>query len=345
MEPIGKLADWLRGNLPAGTHSRLVKFGLIDGRWAAAGKLLRDHVNDFEKWLRGTKTRTGYLRNTEYVRITMARIRHIFEACRCERWSDISKDKVETQLSKLDVESKTYNHYLTAIRHFCNWMVDNERAVTSPLAKIGRLNIVETEHRRALSVEEVCNLLAATEKAPNRFGMTGHERAVLYLVAIESGLRVRELQSLRVCSFDLDNNKLTLEPEFCKNRQPADQLLKTRRAGQLRAFFTGKEPNDRAFNMPSNFHTAEMLYADLDDTDIDRAGVVFHSLRHTLATELDKSRASQKECKTIMRHSDRSDLTLGVYTHVRPYDIRQAIERLPDYPWPGEKEQQKEKVA
>ena len=275
----------------------------------------------------------------------MARIRQTFGACRFERWNDISKDKVESELSKLDVESSTYNHYLTAIRHFCGWMVDNDRAVTSPVAKMGRLNVVKRERRRALSFEEMCNLLAATEKAPNRFGMTGHERAVLYLVAVETGLRVRELQNLKVCSFDLDNSTVTLEPEFCKNRQSAEQLLKMKRADQLRAFFAGKESNDRAFNMPSNFRTAKMLYADLDDTDIDQTGVVFHSLRHTLATELDKSGASEKERKTVMRHSDRSDLTLGIYTHVRRYDLRQTIEKLPDYLWPGEKQQQKEKIA
>ena len=36
-----------------------------------------------------------------------------------------------------------------------------------------------------------------------------------------------------------------------------------------------------------------------------------------------------------MRHSDKSNLTLGTYSHVRVYDIRRAIENLPDYLWPG----------
>ena len=92
--------------------------------------------------------------------------------------------------------------------------------------------------------------------------------------------------------------------------------------------------------IPAHYRTAKMLHADCQTADIpvvDDVGrkIVFHSLRHILATELDRSGASLKEQMTIMRHSDRSNLTLGVYTHVRTYDIRQAIENLPNYPWPG----------
>ncbi|MHC4334748.1 MAG: hypothetical protein ACYSUV_13520 [Planctomycetota bacterium] len=47
--------------------------------------------------------------------------------------------------------------------------------------------------------------------------MTGHERAVLYLTAIETGLRVKELQSLTVSSFNFDDCIVTAEPESCKN--------------------------------------------------------------------------------------------------------------------------------
>ncbi|MHC4544632.1 MAG: hypothetical protein ACYTDW_01580 [Planctomycetota bacterium] len=40
----------------------------------------------------------------------------------------------------------------------------------------------------------------------------------------------------------------------------------------------------------------------------------------------------------IMRHSDRSNLTLGTYAHVQVHNLRRAIENLPDYPWPGSEE-------
>ncbi|MHC4154613.1 MAG: tyrosine-type recombinase/integrase [Planctomycetota bacterium] len=67
------------------------------------------------------------------------------------------------------------------------------------------------EHGRALRFDEVLRLLAATEKAPTRFGMTGHERALLYLLALETGLRVKELRSLTVSSFNCDDALVTVE--------------------------------------------------------------------------------------------------------------------------------------
>ena len=225
---------------------------------------------------------------------------------------------------------------------FCAWMVRERRSAESPVEYLKRLKTAEAD-RRPLDFDEVCRLLAATEKAPFRFGISGHERAVLYLTAIETGLRVRELQSLTAGSFDFDVATATVKPEFRKDGKKAVQLLKYKRAAQLRAFFAEKLPSAKAFDMPSHYRTAKMLHADCQAANIpvvDDAGrkIVFHSLRHTLATELDGTGASLKEQMTIMRHSDKSNLTLGVYTHVRTYDIRRAIENLPDYLWPGTQE-------
>ena len=171
--------------------------------------------------------------------------------------------------------------------------------------------------------------------------MTGHERAVLYLATIETGLRVRELRGLKVSSFDLDEATVTAEAKRCKNRKEAVQLLRRARLKPLRGFFAGRGASDRAFNMPTHHYTADMLKADLAAAGIeyiDGAGrkADFHCLRHTLATALDQTGASLKERMTIMRHSDRSNLTLGTYTHVQSYNIRRAIENLPAYPWPGQ---------
>ena len=105
--------------------------------------------------------------------------------------------------------------------------------------------------------------------------------------------------------------------------------------------------------MPSNYRTGKMLRADLTETEdrnerdevirkaipyVDDLGqkADFHALRHTLGGALDRTKASLKERMTIMRHSDRGNLSLGTYGHVEAYDIRHAIENLPDYPWPDE---------
>ena len=48
-----------------------------------------------------------------------------------------------------------------------------------------------------MDADEVRRLLETMIAAPTRFGMAGPERALLYRLAIETGLRVRELKSLK----------------------------------------------------------------------------------------------------------------------------------------------------
>lgn len=345
-----KLANWL-DSLSQKLLEKFANLGWLDNARVTAGKPLSEHVDDFEYWLSTTKApRTGYHRSDTHVKTTCRRVRQVFEKCGFTYWSDIVVGKVEECLGGLDVRANTFNYYLTALKHFCQWMVDNDRANTMPLRKLRRLRVEKSDHRRALSFDEVCRLLTVAEKAPTRFGMTGHERAVLYLLAMETGLRVGELQSLTLASFDFQSCSVTAKAESCKNRQEAEQLLKHKRAAQLQDFFNGTMLDVRAFNMPSNFRTGKMIEADLTEAGIayvDEAGrkADFHALRHTLATNLDQTGASVKERMTIMRHSDKSNLTLGVYTKVTTFDIRKRIERLPDYPWPGSEQSERVKVS
>jgi integrase len=252
------------------------------------------------------------------------------------------KTKVKKDLGPLSITTK--NYHLTAVTMFCNWMVENKRAISSPVEKIKQFKEDDDEHRRALSFDEVQTLLDTTEHEPERYGMTGHGRAVLYLTAIETGLRVRELRSLKVSSFDFDNCQVTVKAKNCKNRKTAVQILRYERAEQLKEFFKGKRPKDKAFNLPSHYRTAKMLKEDLEVAGIDYiddAGLKadFHALRHTLATPLDETGVSVAERMNIMRHSRKKQgLTLGTYTHIKPYNIRRAIENLPPYSWPYQKQ-------
>jgi site-specific recombinase XerD len=319
-------------------HAERCDAGLADQFAEHKKRQLSEHIEDFRRSLA--------VGNSEsHVRITLSRIKRVFDGCGFCFWGDIQGNKIIGFLDHLKkrngekISNKTFNHYLTSVRMFCTWMVREQRAGESPVGHLKRLRTTEAD-RRPLDCDEVCRLLAATEKAPYRFGMPGHERAVLYLVGIETGLRVRELQSLTVNSFDFDDAAVTVKAEHCKNGQKAVQLLKYNRAAQLREFFAGKLPGAKAFNVPSHYRTAKMLHADCEAAEIpvvDDAGrkIVFHSTRHPLATELDRSGASLKERMTILRHSDRGNLSLGTYCHIQTYDIRRAIEKLPDYPWPG----------
>ena len=67
---------------------------------------------------------------------------------------------------------------------------------------------MEKKHpRRALSVAEINRLLdAARQQNPLR-GLSGPDRAMLYLVAIQTGFRASELASLTVGDLNLDQDR------------------------------------------------------------------------------------------------------------------------------------------
>jgi integrase len=98
--------------------------------------------------------------------------------------------------------------------------------------------------RRALTLDE-CRLLVETvERSKERFGMSGLERAMLYRVAIGTGLRVSELRSLKTENFDLDAEPSTVAVEACysKHRRRDVQPIARPLVGDLRAFLAHKDP-------------------------------------------------------------------------------------------------------
>ena len=92
-------------------------------------------------------------------------------------------------------------------------MVQDQRASESPLEHLKCMNVrIDRRHdRRALDIDEIRRLLEATGAAPKRFGMEGYQRVMLYRLAIETGLRAKELRNLSVSSFNLDNLLLPLK--------------------------------------------------------------------------------------------------------------------------------------
>ena len=118
--------------------------------------------------------------------------------------------------------------------------------------------------------------------------MTGPARALLYRLALETGLRAAELRSLTMASFDLDADPptVTVAAGYRKRRRDDTLILRPELADDLRAFLRGKAPAAVAFKLPKPNMIIRMLKADLEAAGIpyrDDAGRVadFHALRHT----------------------------------------------------------------
>ncbi|MEK6676423.1 MAG: hypothetical protein AABZ47_12315 [Planctomycetota bacterium] len=110
---------------------------------------------------------------------------------------------------------------MQAVKQFFQWMVRDGRAPENPLAHLKGWNVrTDRRHdRRAMDADEVRVLIDVTRKGREvhgmripveRFGMTGVDRAMLYTLAVETGLRASELRTLTWADLVLGGDEPTV---------------------------------------------------------------------------------------------------------------------------------------
>jgi integrase len=333
------LSSWLSG-LPMQMRQKLVSIGLLSGERFAASKPLGEHVADWAAAL-GAKSTTA-----KQVALLTSRVSKVFDGCGFKFYSDIAATKVQAFLNDLradadekrGISAQTSNFYLTATKQFCRWMVKHGRATGNPVDHLEPLNVrLDRRHdRRALSVSEVKKLLTATAARESRGGMTGPERRLLYLLALETGLRANELRSLTRSSFHLDPDSptVTVAAGYSKRRRQDTLPLRKALTAELRAHLTSKLPAAPAFNVPcketlSNVYKSDIRAAGIAYRDEEGRVADFHSLRHTFITNLARSGVHPKAAQALARHSTIT-LTMDRYSHTLIGEQADALKGLPD---------------
>ncbi len=324
------LQSWLSA-LPPRTRDKLVSIGLIPGERVAACKRLSEHLEDWAQTLHARGD------TPEHVALVTGRVRRIVEACKFQFPADIAAGRVQAFAhglrqgteEKAGISAQTFNFYLTAIKSFCRWLVKDRRASENPVAHLDGLNVkTDRRHdRRAASAEELRRLLESTRNGPIRYGMSGSERALLYRVALETGLRQNELRSLTRSSFDLDaaESSVTVRAAYSKRRRDDNLPLRPELVAELCTFLKLHTPEAAAFRMPSRFDMGRAFRKDVETAGIayrDADGRVFdfHGLRHTFISNLARAGVHPKTAQALARHSTIT-LTMDRYTHTVREDL------------------------
>jgi integrase len=335
------MAAWV-DSLPTRLLCRLTKAGMVDAGRMSRAKPLGAHIDDWGDSLRA-KANT-----TKDISLKTRRVRKLLAEAKITVITDITVGIIVGALAKLreaGLSRQTSNHYLQAVKQFTKWAYREGRLSGNPLEHVAGLNVrVDQRHaRRALTPAECRRLLNATEREPERHGMTGSERSLLYRLALETGLRASELRSLTRGDFDLDPRQpsVTVRAGYAKNRREDTIPLRTETAAMLAKHLISRLPTAPAFTMPDSTRTARMLRKDLAAAGIpyqDATGryADFHALRHTFITALATSGVLPKVAQTLARHSD-IRLTLDRYAHVLGEQQVDAINRLPDLSSPRSK--------
>lgn len=326
---------------------------------------LAEHIKEWKSDLHAKN-------NTEkHVDTITGRAERLVEWCRFRRWADVSASRVQSLLCDLragrvdgyeqGVSVQTSNFYRQAIKQFCRWMVRDGRADKSPVEHLSAENVrTDRRHdRRPFETDELRYLIADAQKSGPRYGVAGPDRAMLYRVAVETGLRANELKSVRWTDIHLnaDQPTITVRAAYSKRRRNDTLPLTAGTAlllGSYREQCGGKN-DDHVFRMPHSCNVARMLRGDMDaartvwidDADsesererrqdssflsyVDGAGryADFHALRHTFITNLTKAGIAPKLAQDLARHSD-FNLTFSRYSHTLLADQAEAVKSLPD---------------
>jgi site-specific recombinase XerD len=341
------------------------KAGLVDPTEEQRRRPLAEHLREFDSYLRNRGV------SDNQVGQNLTKLRKLVAARKWRLIGDITASGALEFLGQLRREGRsaqTYNNYLTAIKQFARWLVRDRRTPSDPLVHLSRVNTqTDRRHdRRALSQEEFARLIEAARNGKRVEGISGSDRAMMYVLAAWTGFRKGEVGSLTLRSLRLDDDPPTATVAACysKRRREDTQVLHPEVVRQLRDWLATKPrlaPDVPMFpvsgRVPGGVQrkTSKMIERDLmaardkwlDEAKEDQAELQrrlktdflcqcnhdgryadFHSLRHWFITGLARAGISPKMAQTLARHSD-IRLTLGVYTHVELPDRSAAIESLP----------------
>jgi integrase len=249
----------------------------------------------------------------------------------------LTRDAIQGALSKIrkaGASAQTANHYRSAIRAFCRWMVESGRMRSNPVAGVKpyRADSDRRYERRPLGPDELARLVAAAEQGPDIEGVPGPVRAMAYRVAAATGFRLEEMRSLTSESFRLlgSNPEAVLPGSLTKNGKEARQPLPMAVVWPLGNYLTNIAPGAKAFPI-AYYRMARAMRVDLEAAGIPHrtpeGRVDFHSLRGTFVTQLVRAGVNIRVVQTLARHASPTT-TLQFYARATEADLRAAVESL-----------------
>lgn len=278
---------------------------------------------------------------------------------------EITQPKLLSALNKLTSDkglaAQTYNHYVAAVKAFFNY-VDNELGAlrVNPTKGIKKRNINDASlihRRRAFTPEEGDFLVTATKgfTLHPREAVSPLDRSFLYRLALQTGLRAKELSCLQPEDFDLTKHSLTIQAAYAKGKRTDVLPISQSLANTLVPWLKTKTPKTKLWSgayhrgqlgkqLKKDMARARKLYIAQAPTEQeakkrqaddflrwqDSSGLFadFHSQRATFITTLAGLTPNIKEVQQLARHQNA--LTTMRYIKTTQAALANLISRMPD---------------
>lgn len=320
--------------------------GVFDPHAEQKVRPLDEHLGEFEAVLVARDVVARYRQER------MGTLRTFAAWAKAKRLGDLDVADASRWVGELAVtglSARSLNTRITGLKQFGAWLFRTHRLPFDPFSTLERRNEdADPRHvRRALTRDEVDRLLDAArhgsvERArafASKTGLSpayearlrhwGAWRAVIYEIAVGTGLRANELRTLTWGAVDLDRGRARVTARFAKSRKEQTVELHDALVGTLRSVRPTAVLPTTPVVPPRCFPTIRTFDADLATAGIaktDDAGRVvdFHALRHTFVSRLSEAGVHPRVAMALARHSDLS-LTMKHYTDVSLLDLKGAV--------------------
>lgn len=241
---------------------------------------------------------------------------------------------------------ETKNQHLTSIKSFCAYLTDRRVFDRSPAAKLKRpsAEVDRRRERRVLTPDEFARLIVAAQRGGVVATMSGPDRAMMYIVSSWTGYRRKELASLTLRHFQLDEAQpvLRVKAPDSKHRKLDKIPLHLKLVEALKAWVASKglvSLDAPVFDLiaPGGGlrDTAQMMRHDLAAAGLeyrDSEGLYadFHSNRAAFITNMIDSGVPFFRVVELARHSD-PRLTKR-YDKSTVAQLADDVHRLPEPP-------------
>lgn len=219
---------------------------------------------------------------------------------------------------------KTLNEYLTSIRAFLNWLVQCDLIPENPLRKVARVKQFEKRrNRRAITDAQAAVLLSVAPK----------DRRLVYLVAMHTGLRRNEMESLqwRDLHLDCENPFIKLRAATTKNRKADTVFIHPELwTALIEARPEGFDSQAPVLSMPRRLNDFRKDLEAAGIPFIDQDGLRFdlHAMRMTFNMRMANGNVPTRIAMQAMRHSEER-LTTKVYTDAARLPVAAHVNALP----------------
>jgi integrase len=280
------------------------------------GKLIDEFIDD--------KDQVG--RAESYTRIMAGRLYNLSKACGWHTLADVDAQSFLDWRRRQRTSAKTLNEYLGGIRRLLAWV---RKQYGVPITTLDNVEYVDergagTFERRALTLQEAQRLL----------NVAPPERRLIYVLALSSGLRRAEMESLTWGNVELDAPQpfLRVRAKFTKNRKDAFIPLIPQAAEVLRAVRPMGVSGSAAVlpkGVPRNRRALrrDMKAAGIPIMDGNGRKFDLHAMRTTCCTFLLAAGVPARLVQEIMRHSD-IRLTTKNYADMSRSPLRESMNAL-----------------